>query len=176
MNYISCICKVCGCEFNKSIGHYNRAIRCGLNVYCNRACAGIGRRTSVEEKKAVKAAYDKKIYTTLERREARKRYFKKAYLANPEKYKAIRQAKYPKHLEYLRSSKYKAWKKEYDKKYLSKKYYGAFSEAAILLSELELFLTQNMPSELKFQMGIINKSQKRKRLWQKMNKNYQQQT
>lgn len=173
---INCTCPVCGNKFKKEVGHYNRAIKQGLNVYCNRTCAGIGRRKSTEEKKATKAAYDKKIYNTPERQEARKRYFQKSYKANPEKYKAIRQARYSKHLEYLRTPEYKEWKKNYDKVYRGKKNYGVFSEAAALLSELELFLKQNMPNELKFQMGITNKTQKRKRLWQRMNKNFQQQT
>ena len=167
---VDCICPVCQNAFKKTLGHYNRAMKQGLNVYCNRTCAGIGRRTSVEEKKAVKAAYDKKIYNTPERQEARKRYFQKSYKANPEKYKAIRKAKYPKHLEYLQNPKYKAWKKEYDKKHLAKKDYGAFAEAAILLKELEEYLLTIRPDVIKFQMGITNKTQKRKRLWQRTKK------
>jgi len=82
---VDCICPVCQNEFKKNLGHYNRAMKHGLKVYCNRTCAGIGRRTSAEEKKAVKAAYDKKIYATPERQEARKRYFQKSYKNNPEK-------------------------------------------------------------------------------------------
>lgn len=167
---VDCVCHVCGNGFRKSYGHYNRAMKHGLNVYCNRTCSGIGRRTSAEEKKAVKAAYDKKIYNTPERQEARKRYYQKSYKANPEKYKAIRKEKYPKHLEYLNTPKYKAWKKEYDKKHLAQKHYGSFAEAAILLSELETFLKQNMPTELKYQMGITNKTKKRKQLWQRTQK------
>lgn len=175
MTTVNCICPVCGNGFEKGLGDYNRAIKQGLNVYCNRTCAGIGRRTSAEEKKKVKAAYDKKIYNTPERKAARKRYFQKSYKENPEKYKAIRAAKYPKHLEYLRTPEYKEWKKNYDKKFKAEKNYGPFAQAAVLLIELESFLKQNMPNELKFQMGITNKTQKRKRRWQRQNKNFQQQ-
>lgn len=163
---VDCVCHLCGNGLQKSLGHYNRAMKQGGRVYCNRACVGIARRKSIEEKKAVKAAYDRKIRDTPERVAARKRYFQKSYAANPEKYRAIRKAKYPKHLESLNTPKYKAWKREYDKRHLAKKHYGAFAEAALLLSELETFLKQNMPAELKFQMGITNKSQKRKRLCQ----------
>lgn len=173
---VKVICNYCGCEVEKFIGHVNRAAKYGLNVYCNRTCAGIGRRTSAEEKKSVKAAYDKKIYNTPERQEARKRYFKKSYNANPEKYKAIRKAKYKKHLEYLRTPEYKEWKKEYDLKYRANKEYGEYGECAVLLIELERLLNKQMPAELKFQMGITNKKQKRNRLWQRTNKNFQQQT
>lgn len=171
---VDCICPICNNGFKKTLGHYNRAMKQGLNVYCNRTCAGIGRRTTEEEKKAVKAAYDKKIYNTPERQAARKRYFEKSYKSNPEKYKAIRKAKYQKHLEYLRTPEYKEWKKNYDVKYRANKEYGEYGEAALLLFELEEFLNQNMPTELKFQMGITNKTQKRKRLWQRRSKNFQQ--
>lgn len=173
---INLICPVCGVKYEKSIGHYNRAIKIGLRVFCSKICAGIGRRKTIEEKKAVKAAYDKKIYATKERKEARARYFKKAYKANPEKYRDIRKKKYKKHLEYLRTPEYKAWKKKYDIKYRCNKEYGEYGEAAILLFELEKLLKNNMPTEMKFQMGITNKTQKRKRLWQKTTKNSQQQT
>ena len=172
---ITCNCSFCGKEIEKSVGHYNRAKKIGLSLYCNKKCAGASKRTSIEDKKAKKAAYDKKICHTPERREAKKRYFQKSYKANPEKYREIRKAKYSKHLEYLNTPEYKVWKKEYDKKYIANKNYGVFSEAAIILIELETFLKQNMPDEMKFQMGITNKTQKRKRLWQRTNKNLQQQ-
>lgn len=163
-------CKQCGSEIEKFIGHVNRANKMGMGLFCNRTCFGLNRRKSIEEKKAVKAAYDKKIYNTPERQDARKRYFKKSYENNPEKYRAIRKAKYPKHLEYLRTPEYKAWKKEYDRNYLAKKDYGAFAEAAILLKELEEYLLTIRPDGIKFQMGITNKTQKRKRLWQRVKK------
>lgn len=173
MTMVDCICPVCNSSFKKVLGHYNRAVKKRLKVYCNRTCSGIGRRKSKEEKKAVKAAYDKKIYNTPERKLARKRYFKKSYEENPEKYRLIRRSRYKKHLEYLNNPEYKLWKKEYDKKYRAKKHYGAFAEAALILSELELFLKQNMPDELKFQMGITNKKQKRNKLWQQVKKQQQ---
>lgn len=172
---IDCTCTICGKPYQKKEGAYNRALKLGMNIFCSRACCGVSKRTSIEDKKAKKAAYDKRVYNTPERKEARRRYFQKSYTSNPEKYRELRRAKYPKHLEYLNTPEYKAWKKEYDKKYIANKNYGVFSEAAIILIELESFLKQNMPDELKFQMGITNKTQKRKRLWQRTNKNLQQQ-
>lgn len=177
---IDCICPVCGEKFSRRLAYYKVAQRKGLNSYCSKKCSGIGRRDgkTVEQKKKEKAEYDKKFryYHKDGIKQRKAAAFKIDYAANPEKYREQRKKRYPKHLEYLRTPEYKAWKKEYDLKYLAKKDYGAFSEAAILLSELEKFLVQNMPSELRFQMGITNKTQKRKRLWQRTNKNFQQQT
>jgi len=173
--FVDCICPICNEPFKKSLGHYNRAMKNGLRVFCDKDCAGIARRKSVEEKKKVKAAYDKKIYNTPERQAARKRYFQNSYKRNPEKYKAIRRAKYPKHLEYLRRPEYKKYKKEYDVKYLAKKDFGIYWESAILLKELEDHLLKIRPDGIKFQMGITNKTQKRKRLWQRTKKNLQRQ-
>lgn len=52
---IKFICPVCENDSEKYIGHYNRSKSIGAPVYCSRTCAGIGRRTSAEKKKAVKA-------------------------------------------------------------------------------------------------------------------------
>lgn len=172
---IDCICSICGISYQKETNHYNRAMKLGLNIFCSKVCFGISKRTTLEEKKAKKAAYDKKISNTPERKEARKRYFRKAYDSNPDKFKEIRKSRYSKHLEYLNTAEYRSWKKEYDKKYRAEKYYGVFSEAYIILLELETFLVQNAPDGMKFQMGITNKTQKRKRLWQRTNKSLQQQ-
>lgn len=172
---IDCVCSICGISYQKETNHYNRAMKLGLNIFCSKTCFGISKRTTLEEKKAKKAAYDKKIRETPERKQKVKEYFQKSYSLNPEKYREIRKKKYKKHLEYLNTPEYKEWKKRYDLKYRANKQYGIFGESAILLSELENFLNKNMPPELKFQMGITNKTQKRKRLWQRTNKNLQQQ-
>lgn len=164
------ICPACGLEVEKDTSDVNRAKKAGLNIYCSRLCGGIGRRKTDAEKKTVKAAYDKKIRNTPKRRQKRKEYFQKSYTNNPDKYKKIRQEKYKKHLEYLQSPRYKEWKKQYDLKYLAKKNYGVFWESALLLNELEEFLIKNAPDGIKFQMGITNKTQKRKRLWQQTQK------
>lgn len=170
-------CRYCGKEVEKDLGDVNKANKICAPIYCDKKCAGLARRTSIEEKKKVKAAYDKALSQTSERQAARKRYFQKSYKSNPEKYREIRKNKYQKHLEYLHTEKYKEWKKLYDEKHLAKKYYGVFWESALLLKELELFLLNNAPYGMKFQMGITNKTQKRERLWHrtKHNKNLQPQ-
>lgn len=174
------ICDHCKEESEKYAGHINRSRRLGLNIYCSRICFGLSKRIerTDADKKKIKSDYDKerrvKLYDKIKVQRAE--YFKKDYAANPEKYRAIRKAKYQKHLAYLRTPEYKEWKKNYDVKYRANKEYGEYGEAAVLLFELEDFLNKNMPPELKFQMGITNKTQKRKRLWQRAKKNYQQQT
>lgn len=160
-------CEYCGKEIEKYIGHVNRSRKKGYKLYCNQTCSGLDRRKTIEEKKKVKAEYDKKIYSTPERIAARKRYFQKSYKDNPEKYRQERRRRYKAHLQYLQRPEYKKWKHEYDQKHLAKKEYGIFWEAYLLLKELELWLLKNSPEGMKFQMGITNKSQKRKRLWQK---------
>jgi len=42
----------------------------------------------------------------------------------------------PQHLEYCRRPEYRKWKAEYDRKYLARKQFGSFGEAAIVLNEL----------------------------------------
>lgn len=145
----------------------------GLNVYCNRKCAGLGRRTNEtpEEKKAIKYWYDQflNISMTEEERELeelqRMVYFQWDYTNNPEKYRGIRIKKMPKHVEYCRQPEYKKKKQKYDEEYRAKKCYGEFWEAAIVLKKLENEIDFR---ESKRENKIYNKSQKRKRLWQKV--------
>lgn len=160
-------CAHCGNDVEKKTGHYNRSLKMGLKFYCNHTCAGLARRTSIEAKKAVKAAYDKKIADTPERKAARQRYFKKSYAANPEKYRKWRKKRYKYHLNYLRSSKYKAWKKEYDLKYRTKKQYGVYGEAAVMLFELEAMLEGKRP-QIRIDKDCHNKTKKRKKVWKNL--------
>ena len=175
------ICHHCGKESEKYTGHVNRALKMGNNIYCTRVCAGLGRRVerSEEEKKRIKSEYDKQrtdkhelwylLYRAFE--------FRVDYEENPEKYKKERERKYEAHLKYLQTDKYKAWKKKYDEKFRARKEFGIYWECAILLKQLEEQLLKIRPDGIKFQMGITNKTQKRKRLWQKTQRqiNYLQQ-
>ncbi len=166
-----CHCPICKNEFYKSNSHYNRAIKLGLNLFCGRACAGISRRgieKTIEQKKAEKAAYDKryrKEYTE-ELKKEKHEYHKRTY--DKEKAASIRKERMPKHIEYCRQPKYKEWKKKYDKKHRAKKQYGEFAEAALILFKIESEIERKSPELLaiKFQNGTLNKSQKRKRTWQ----------
>jgi hypothetical protein len=119
-----------------------------------------------EEKKLEKREYDK-LYRAKNKERLRKEkaeWFKKDYAENQEKYKTCRKEKYSKHLEYLSTPEYKAYKKTYDEKYRVKKKYGEFWESAIILKNIE----EEIPNfEVKQQLGLINKSQKRKRNYEK---------
>lgn len=167
---MNCICDYCGKETTKSEGHYNRAKKLGAKLYCNQKCFGLDRRDNktTEQRKKEKVEYDKK--------------YRKEYTEEIKKEKAIkfkdwyynkggmeierekRKKKMPKHIEYCRQPKYKAYKKQYDEKHRAKKMYGEFSEAAIILLDLEKELDRKSPEMLsiKFQNGTVNKITKRK--------------
>ena len=70
---------------------------------------------SPEEKKEAKRLYDI---------EYRKKNADKIKKRNPEKYREQRKKRYPKHLEYLNTPEYKAYKKEYDFKFRFIQKYG----------------------------------------------------
>lgn len=177
MKYIKIICAFCGKKNEKYIVHVNRAISIGAPVYCNKKCAGLARRDNKtsEQKKNEKAEYDKiyrqKNIKLIKNKKALA--FKLDYAENPEKYRQQRRRRYPKHLEYLRTPEYRKWKQSYDETFRAKKDYGVFWECSLLLKELESWLLNNSPVGMHFQMGITNKTQKRKRLWQKTMKKQQ---
>jgi hypothetical protein len=88
---------------------------------------------------------------------------KRAYNKTPEgraTQKRSREKRKQQHLEYCRTEKYKAWKKEYDKKYLAQRKYGEFWESAILLNEISKVVDNRQSVQEK---RTINKMQKRKR-------------
>lgn len=64
------VCAHCRKTTSKPAGHVNRAREAGLNIYCNRRCSGLGRRSGktkaqkVAEKRAYDADYRKKNLTT----------------------------------------------------------------------------------------------------------------
>lgn len=145
------------------MGEINRAKAAGLNLYCDRKCAGLGRRSNEteEEKKFIKYLYDRFIFLadeTLKQKKSER--FKIDYRDNPDKYKAIRQRRMKDHIEYCRRPEYKAKKKVYDQQYRSKKLYGQHWESAILLRELGNIVDNRLA---KAEQKNITKSQKRKR-------------
>lgn len=166
-------CAYCEKLFQKCAGHLNRAKKIGSPIYCDRKCAGLGRRTNetTEEKKSIKSWYDAFLAVSMTEEDMdleilqRMVYFQIDYSRNPEKYKTERQRKMPSHLEYCRQPKYKEYKKEYDLNYRAKKDYGEFAEAAVVLFKLEKEIDVRLAKK---QNNLINKSQKRKRLWQKI--------
>lgn len=167
MRFIEFTCPICGCLSKKQTGHYNRAKKMGLSIFCSRICMGIGHRVTrtTAEKKKIKADYDR-IYRTVNVEEKRKKhheYFKRTY--DPVKAAIERKKKMPKHVEYCRQPEYKKWKKEYDKKYRALKDYGEFGECFILLYELEGMIDRY---EASIEQNTFNKSQQRKRLWKNL--------
>lgn len=177
LTLVKITCAYCGKKRKKYIGHVNRANSIGAPVYCNRTCAGLARRSdkTIEEKKKEKAEYDReyrrKNFEYVKERVAA--YFKKDYVANPEKYRLQRKGQKQNHLRHISTPEYRKWKRDYDQKHLAKKDYGIFWECSILLKELEQWLLNNSPDGMHFQMGITNKTQIRKRLWQRTQKKQQ---
>jgi hypothetical protein len=155
-------CAYCKKTSDKDAGDVNRAKKIGAPIYCDRKCAGLARRKGItdEEKKRIKAEYDKNYRKRASTKERKAEQFKKDYAANPDKYKEQRKRRYPKHLEYLRNPEYKAYKKEYDQKHRAEKLYGDFAEAAIALHKLRSIVDNR---QAKKEQNIFNKSIKRKR-------------
>jgi len=161
-------CSYCGALLNKRNSEINRAKKKGLNLYCNRECFALSHRKNKteEQKKKEKREYDKAYREKNKRliKAKKSEYFKKDYAKNPDKYKKRRKEGYGYHAEYINTPEYKAYKKNYDKKHRAEKKYGEFWESSILLNEIE----KQIPNrEVKQQKGLINKSQKRKRNYEK---------
>lgn len=162
-------CGHCGCEVEKESGHINRANKLGLKLFCNKACFGLYHRTTKEQKVALKRQYDIKYRKkNSERITERTKAYEKTPAGramqkrNREKFKQS-------HLEYCRTEEYKKWKHEYDQKHVAKKMYGELWESHLVLKEVEKIIEPEK-LECKVQKGTYNKSQKRKRLWNSMQK------
>lgn len=180
MSLIEVSCAHCGSTVLKEAGLVNRASKRGMRVFCGRECSGLGRRLvnppSAAERKAAKADYDKKRREVLgEQLRAKKR---AAYIASLERdeqkvraaQKANRDARKQSHAEYCRRPEYRKWKSEYDKKYLARKQYGSFGEAAIILNKLISEINSRVSrTEIYRQNGTLNK-------WTQRRRQYEQQT
>ena len=166
---MKCVCQQCGTEFERATGHVNRANAIGAPLYCNRTCAGLARRTpkpTDAEAKAAKREYDKAYRAAnLERIKAEKLAW---YHANHAeilaRMTAKRKDKMPYHLEYCRQPAYRAWKSEYDLQRRATKQFGEFSEAFLILQEVEKEINQRASRyEIYQQNGTLNKAQMRRR-------------
>jgi len=173
MNTIKFKCHYCGKETDKYVGHVNRARKLNAPLYCDKKCAGLGRRTNEteEEKKVYKQWYDLFIRASKTDEERilakinKQLLFHLDYRANPEKYREERRRKMPAHVEYCRQPKYKEYKRRYDEQYHAKNNYGDWWEAAIALKNLE---NEVDGREAFKQNKLYNKNTKtRKRLWVK---------
>lgn len=166
-------CAYCGKQFEKSAGHLNRANKLGVPVYCDRKCAGLGRRTNEtdEEKIAHKQWYDLFIRESMTDDERDLKALQAAvlfdidYTANPEKYRQWRQKRMPKHIEYCRQPGYKVWKKSYDENYRAQKDFGEFGEAAVILKRIDQLVDSK---KLRIEKDCHNKRQKRLKIWKNL--------
>lgn len=160
------VCRNCGKKPDKPNGAVMRAKKIGAPLYCNRKCAGLGRRCgkSKAQRVAEKAAYDQ-IYRekNLARITAEKAvYFKRTY--DPVAAAIERKKHMPRHIEYCRRPEYRAWKTEYDKQHRAKKNFGPFAEIALLTNDLNREIKERMTNaEIRWKNQTANKAQFRDR-------------
>lgn len=154
-------CAHCGKRRKKEAGSINR----GLRLFCDRRCAGLGRRKhkpkaqKVAEKAAYDRAYREKNLASIAAKKAA--HFKRTY--DPVAAAVERKKKMPRHVEYCRRPDYRAWKSEYDKQHRAKEY-GPFAEVALLTIDLNREIKTRMTNhEIKYQNQGTNKTQRRER-------------
>jgi len=166
---MKCVCQQCGAEVERSTSHVNRANAIGAPLYCNRTCAGLARRTpkpTKAEAKAAKAEYDKKYRSAnLEKiKDGKMAWYQANHAEILTRMTAKRKDKMPYHIEYCRQPAYRAKKSEYDLKRRAYKQFGEFSEAFLLLQEVETEISRRASRyEIYTQNGLLNKAQTRKR-------------
>lgn len=170
MSLVAIKCDYCGASTWKEAGGVNRARRAGNRLYCDRNCAGFGRRRppkSAEQKRSEKAAYD------LARRNGplRQSILAEKRQRHNDTYDAARaavyrQARMPYHVEYCRRPEYRAKKKAYDHVHNAKTTYGPLWEAALLVQDIRAAaLARQSDYEIRLAKGTFGKSQKRKRAY-----------
>jgi hypothetical protein len=164
-------CQHCRASFETKTSRINRAAKIGAPLYCGRVCAGLARRLANpptdEQRRAAKSAYDAK------RREGPKRETilakkREHYYANHDRLKAehaeYRAAHMDRHVEYCRQPEYRAKKAIYDRKRRAEQDFGEFSEAALLLADVEREIAERASKyEIYLTNGTINKAQQRRR-------------
>lgn len=158
-------CAHCGKTNDGFAGHVNRARALGLKLYCNRKCSGLGRRMGKtkaqlkEEKRIYDIEYRAKNLETIK---AKKRaHFQKTY--DRKAAAEYRKQRMHLHVEYCRRPEYKAWKREYDRRYRASEF-GEFAEAYMLTMDLNREIKgRKTNAEIKYENGCTNKSQRRER-------------
>lgn len=158
-------CAHCGKVADRPAGHVNRSRAQGLRLFCGRKCSGLAKRKhkTVAQKKEEKRLYDIEYRAkNLEWIKAKKRaHFQKTY--DRKAAAEYRKQRMHLHVEYCRRPEYRAWKREYDRKYRAKEF-GAFAEAYMLTLDLNREIKERTSRhEVKYQNGATNKAQRRKR-------------
>lgn len=169
MGMTTIICPHCGNSAEKQNNYLNRAKKVGMKVFCSIECSYKGRRIgrSLEEKKVLKSEYDREFRKKNAERikEKKHEYFVRTY--NPEKASIERKKRMHKHIEYCRQPEYKEKKKEYDQVRRAKLRYGEFWESIILVLKIK---TMYDTKSARQDNGVNNKTQKRKQLWNQIQK------
>jgi hypothetical protein len=82
---------------------------------------------------------------------------------DPVKAAVERKKRMPRHVEYCRQPAYKAWKREYDRRYRAAEF-GEFAEAYMLAIDLNREIKgRTTNAQIKYENGCTNKSQRRER-------------
>ncbi len=161
-------CGYCGGEVRQSQSSIRRAIRESKPLYCDRACAGLARRVSLEQKKEQKRIYDaqRRIEQANQLRGKRAAYYQRT--RNPAKEREHRAAHMDRHVEYCRQPEYRAYKAAYDRQSRAQQY-GEYTDAYLLLRDLERELRSRATSyERRKARGYYTRTaqQRRRELWQ----------
>jgi hypothetical protein len=168
---VKATCPHCRSFFEAKTAHVNRAAKIGAPLYCGKVCAGLARRLknppTDEQRRAAKAAYDAKRRES-EKRDALLAKKRDHYCANHERLKAehaeYRAAHMHRHVEYCRKPEYRAKKSVYDRTRRAEQNFGDFSEAALLLADIEREIAERASKyEIYLTNGTINKAQQRRR-------------
>lgn len=163
-------CAYCGNLVFKPAGGVNRSRRIGAPVFCGRECSGLARRSGKtdEQKRAEKKEYDatRRMALADQIKAAKHEYHKRTY--DPAKAATERKARMPRHVEYCRQPEYRAWKRDYDRQYRAKQYYGPFWESFILMMDIRSECLRQMTDyEIRIAKGTFGKSQQRKRAYER---------
>lgn len=163
-------CAYCKQWADLAPNNVNRARRGGLNIYCNKKHAALGRRKHKPKKQRVekKRLYDEQY--RMKNRAALKAkkhaYFKATY--DPVKAAKVRKKRMHLHIAYCQRPEYVTWKRDYDRK-LRASEYGEFDEAYMLLLDLDREIKQRMTDyEIRKANGTLNKKLQRERAWQRL--------
>lgn len=173
-------CSYCGKHSMKENGSITRALKLGANLFCNRTCAGLGRRNNKtdQERKEEKRLYD--IEYRADNSELLKvkkaKYFQEQY--NPEleavkrkQYKADYPEREQARLAHMATPECKMLKKKYDRKYKAVEKYGEeWADCAVLALEIrDECLSKQTAYEIRLNAGTLNKSQHRRRDYERLN-------
>jgi hypothetical protein len=164
-NFLKIKCPHCGKRADKPTGHVQRARKLGMKVFCSRLCSGLAKRKgkTKAQKREKKRLYDLGYRANnLTMLKAKKRdYHKRTY--DPIKAAKDRKKTMARHIEYCRQPWYKAYKREYDKKYLASEY-GEYADVFLLVKTLDREIQERMSNEeIHFENKTFNKKQRRAR-------------